>query len=664
MVAVYDGGRTAPAPRLAAVIPAAFLCLTLFTRFGNAVYWSGLAGGMVLAGLFVLPMLYTVPRGRRLWTRHRDMLLAVQAGLTYAPLAVFGQNWINIAPALLVGLLLVTVNRPGAWLLSGAVLAGEAVRIAVLGVPWPGSGVAIIIWMLVAPANTGLAFFGLVRLADMVTALHQARTELADLAIKQERRRSAEHLRTIIGDRLETVTRHAGTALSALRGDPDLARAQLAEAARRTRQALDEVRTVVAADQQGPDPRPGAADEGDGRTGRAEVAPRLARLTLVVVLTAYAPILMSNILVAGGPPVAMAGAVGTMVAVAALQLHHSFGWRGRSRPRAWPWTLLAQTLLPYAWLPAYDWNVLTLAGLAAGSGLLLLPRRWAWTMFAAVMVSVGVAWSLPVLGLYYGVGNRFVQVVATDNATVLYQIGAVATVGIVVYGLSRLTDLAEQVETIRRELARTAVERERLRVARDTHDLLGLGLSAVALKSDLAARLIGRDDARARTELQALLRLSAQGRAEARAVAAETRTLSLRAELAAAHDLLAPASIEVDVRDDAIGEPLPPAVDTVLATVLREAVTNVLRHAKPSRCEIELTADQGEIQMCVTNDGIPAEPNRELEGEHEGRPRQRAGGRGLASLAARAAALDGTLSTHANAETGQFRLTVRIRLPS
>jgi signal transduction histidine kinase len=125
--------------------------------------------------------------------------------------------------------------------------------------------------------------------------------------------------------------------------------------------------------------------------------------------------------------------------------------------------------------------------------------------------------------------------VAADNATVLYQMGVVATAGIVVFGLSRLTGLAEQVEATRRELARAAVERERLRVAQDTHDLLGLGLSVVALKSDLAGRLIDRDPAddyaRARSELATLLRAAGQARADLRAVAVGENEVSLRAEL-------------------------------------------------------------------------------------------------------------------------------------
>ncbi|GAB3413333.1 hypothetical protein GCM10027569_32330 [Flindersiella endophytica] len=642
-----DGGREAPAYGLALLFPVAFLGLTLLTRFGNAVYWGGLAGGAMLAALFVLPLLYAIPRGRTLWARHRGWLLAVQLVLTYAPLAVLGQHWINAGAGLLAGLVLLTLAAPGSWLLFGAIAVVEAVRIAVLGIPWDGPKAAFYTWMLVAPVVTGLAFFGLVRLGDLVVALRAARTELAELAVTAERQWSADRLRTAIGDQLEVVAGRTRAALTALPDSRDQARTQLAEVAGAARRALEQVRTAVAADQA----RPQA--DADPRLADASLAPRLARLTLAVVLGGQAVILTSNILVARGPGIAVAGAIVTIVVLVALQLQHSLGWRADARPRGWPLTLAAQTLLPFAWLPAYDWNVLTLAGIAAGSALLLLPRRWGWIVFACVVGGVGVAWGLPVLGIYYGIGNRSVYAVATDNATVLYQMGAAATAGIVVYGLSRLTDLTERVEAIRRELARAAVERERQRVAQDTHDLLGLGLSAVALKSDLATRLIGRDDARAGRELETILRLTGQARADLRAVTTGEGEVSLLNELEAARDVLESAGVDVEVRAELADRALPENIDPMLATVLREAVTNVLRHAEATRCEIELTLDEGDVRLRVANDGVRAESASTADS-------RQGGGHGLTNLAGRAAVVGGRLS--AGVDAGRFELTVRAPL--
>jgi two-component system, NarL family, sensor histidine kinase DesK len=254
-----------------------------------------------------------------------------------------------------------------------------------------------------------------------------------------------------------------------------------------------------------------------------------------------------------------------------------------------------------------------------------------------------------------------------DTADILYGLVGTLTTGLVVYGLSRMAGLAVELEEARRKLARMAVVRERLRVAQDTHDLLGLGLSAVALKSDLAARLIGRDDTRARRELDALLRLAAQSRADIRAVTTGEHGLSLRAELDAASEVLASAGITTKVRAEPSEARLPDEVDAVLATILREAATNVLRHASARRCEIELTVDEGAARLQVANDGVPdgvaGEPqDRAQQQAHEREPQRRPGGRGLANLSARAVALSGHLS--AQAEGGRFELAVRVPLPA
>ena len=120
-----------------------------------------------------------------------------------------------------------------------------------------------------------------------------------------------------------------------------------------------------------------------------------------------------------------------------------------------------------------------------------------------------------------------------------------AALGLLVFGLTRFAWLAVRLENLRGELARKAVAGERLRMARDTHDLLGLGLSAIAMKADLIGKLIGRDDARAGKEMAQLTRVCAAARADVRLVAGEARDLPLGAELAAARDVLASAGIEV-----------------------------------------------------------------------------------------------------------------------
>jgi len=217
----------------------------------------------------------------------------------------------------------------------------------------------------------------------------------------------------------------------------------------------------------------------------------------------------------------------------------------------------------------------------------------------------------------------------------LYLAADFALFGLWVYGLSRLAGLARELEGLRGELARMAAVRERLRVARDVHDLLGLGLSAVALKADLADALIGRDDARAAAEMEEMGRICATARADIRLVTGDRQLLSLAGELAAAKQILASAGIEV--RAGMPSGPLPAAADQVLAPVLREAVTNILRHTAATAGSIKLSTVGGWLRLQVSNDGVAAGPGTSA-------PTASGAGHGLANLNARLQAAGGRLT--------------------
>ena len=218
------------------------------------------------------------------------------------------------------------------------------------------------------------------------------------------------------------------------------------------------------------------------------------------------------------------------------------------------------------------------------------------------------------------------------------------------YGLTRLAQLAVQLENLRGELARKAVAGERLRVARDTHDLLGLGLSAIAIKADLIGKLLGRGDARAGEEIAELARICATAWADVRLVAGEARDLPLDAELAAARDVL--ASTGIDVRMCVSADP-PPKAAAVLVPVVREAVTNILKHSSASYCVLEMTADVRLLHLSISNDGSDDTGTGPLA--EVGRT-----GNGLRNLAARLEAAGGDLT--ATREDGTFSLAVQLPL--
>jgi two-component system sensor histidine kinase DesK len=159
------------------------------------------------------------------------------------------------------------------------------------------------------------------------------------------------------------------------------------------------------------------------------------------------------------------------------------------------------------------------------------------------------------------------------------------------------------VHATRGELAQLAVMNERMRFARDLHDLLGFSLSAITLKAELTRRLVASNPARARDELNEVLDIARQALADTRLVASGYRNISLSKEASSVSALLAAAGInaQVEINCGAIDE----HVDTVLATVLREAVTNMLRHSAAQNCWIEAGQCADMVRLRVANDGAP-----------------------------------------------------------
>ncbi len=177
-------------------------------------------------------------------------------------------------------------------------------------------------------------------------------------------------------------------------------------------------------------------------------------------------------------------------------------------------------------------------------------------------------------------------------------------------------------EEARSELALVA---ERDRVARDVHDVLGHSLTVLSIKAELAARLLDVDPARARTELESIQETARQALAEVRSTVGGLRAANLEAELAAAPRVLADADVETRLVGTVADTD--PRHRTLLAWVLRESVTNVVRHAGASTVSIELSA----TGLVVADDGTGFEAD------------DRQIGNGLRGMRERVSAAGGTL---------------------
>lgn len=174
-----------------------------------------------------------------------------------------------------------------------------------------------------------------------------------------------------------------------------------------------------------------------------------------------------------------------------------------------------------------------------------------------------------------------------------------------------------------RALATTA---ERERISRDLHDLLGHTLTLVAVKAELAARLVSRDAEAAEREMQAVAAAAREALSEVRTAVVGMKGASLAFELDKARHALAAANVTVEI--SALTTDGHPGQEAVLAMALREGVTNVIRHAGATRCEIRLAPSASELVLSISDDG---QGGRLVEGS------------GLKGMRARLAAIGGAL---------------------
>ncbi|MEU2243965.1 sensor histidine kinase [Streptomyces sp. NPDC018338] len=298
----------------------------------------------------------------------------------------------------------------------------------------------------------------------------------------------------------------------------------------------------------------------------------------------------------------------------------------------------------------------------------LRESRLTWTLLGALAaltfalaIGYGREWLLffPLLGLAVGAvvrrGRKLPLVTVPlvlgagvvtfwrddwDSISVVY--GTFISV-MVTAAILALDETVRQLRATREELARSAVEKERLRFSRDLHDLLGHTLSVVVVKSEAVRRLAPHDLDGALSQLADIESVGRQALTEIREAVTGYREGSLATELDRARDALSSAGIEPVVRRS--GPLLEPQTEALLGWVVRESVTNAVRHSGATRCEIALDGTADRARLTVTDDG---------RGPTEGPP-----GTGLQGLRERVAAAGGTLDS-GPAPRGGFRVTAEL----
>ena len=178
---------------------------------------------------------------------------------------------------------------------------------------------------------------------------------------------------------------------------------------------------------------------------------------------------------------------------------------------------------------------------------------------------------------------------AIDNGTAI----AIPTIALAMFGFFNVIRGNRALAEARSELARLAAENERSRIARDLHDLLGHSLTTITVKAGLARRLGETDPARALKEIAEVESLARRSLADVRAAVANYREVSLAGELATGRELLRVAGIAADLPGAV--EVVDPAYQELFGWVLREGLTNVVRHAHATVCVVRLSRSSVEI---------------------------------------------------------------------
>lgn len=325
----------------------------------------------------------------------------------------------------------------------------------------------------------------------------------------------------------------------------------------------------------------------------------------------------------------IAGSLLLVAFVAAYIVLVPLVWNDRQRAVTPPLvvgTLLALGLAATAVIGASGLTTLIFVVAAA---LVLFTSRVAvpFAVVAAVATTVAPQFVKPwnVHGMYWSVGV------------------AIALASLVIFSYTSLIRANLELACAREEVANLAAERERLRIARDLHDLLGHSLTTVTVKAALARRLVDVDPERAKTEMHEVEQLARESLADTRNAVAGYREVRLATELATAREVLTAAGIEADL--PRVVDAVPAELGGLFGWAVREGITNVVRHSRAAR--VRVTVETRAIEIVDNGQGCAGGPV----------------GHGLAGLAERAAALGGSVVSGPAEPDGVshgFRLRVEV----
>lgn len=567
----------------------------------------GVTALIALAATALVVTLAELPRHRAGW------VVAFAAACAFAPYPVVGASWGPVAgPAVAAALFL--LPRPRSWAVSAALIAAD---LALAVTVQPDISAGTLLGRFVVDVTVAVWVFGVMLLVDLTARVAAEQNTRAELALAEERMQSVARLRTSVGAGLAAsrCLLTAGT-----RGD--LA-ARMNEIAHRARSGAAAVRSIA-------DHRHITASRRPAGDTPGHAPPPVRAFTVALVLCCAVLTFVNLGSYGAGSAGGWAAATCVVLVVSALQLYHAMPDTDDASPQWWHWTLPCQVALMLGATAIGGIRFVPLAPLVIGATMC----RYRPIVAAAITVSILLVqqWALPA-GSSWGDRVYFLSAPAICFA---------------VYAYCRAPALIRSIRETGDNIAWLAVLQERLRLERDVHDFLGRHLSTIGLKAELATRLADVDPDRAAKEVDQLAEAIEDALVDLRAVTDSTPAVHLETEVNSARKLLHAAGFEFRVEWN--GHLPDPDADTLLGTVLRELVTNVVRHGT-GVCTLSISVGEGRVELSLTNDVPAAGPDPGTMS-----------GRGLANLAARVEAGGGTFEVQRQREV--FTTTTALPLPT
>jgi two-component system sensor histidine kinase DesK len=294
-------------------------------------------------------------------------------------------------------------------------------------------------------------------------------------------------------------------------------------------------------------------------------------------------------------------------------------------------------------------DALRLAILTATTLALVIAERPSWSVlfvFLAIAGAIRLAPREGALWIIFCTGLTAATLIEldTDAGTTISLTATTLGIGFMMFAFRRLMLLNRELVDAREEVARLAVSEERARFARDLHDLLGHSLSVIAIKAELAERLLERDPQRAAEHVADVKLVARDALGEVRDAVSGYRQPTLSSELEGARMALEAAGIEAQLEGADVE--LPADVEAVLAWAVREGTTNIVRHSHARSCRIAVSPGAEEVSAEVVDDGAAQDAPA-------------GSGNGLAGLRERAERVAGRVEAGPIAEGG-FRLCVTV----